>query len=134
MKDLTSFDVPHDLLIKDLGVDQTIQKGHPVKLHPLQSAAGLHDFHDPMRPLETATLSVNKRRAEERREWLALAVETYRRWHENPRKTDRVAWITEKVNDGLGARSSGKRIKRNTITRNLPEIEKLAKGNDHARG
>jgi hypothetical protein len=97
MKDLTSDDVPHDLLIKDF-------------------------------------LSVNKRRAEERREWLALAVETCKRWHAKPQKTDRVAWITEKVNDGLEAHSSGKRIKRNTITRNLPEIEKLAKGNDHVKG
>ena len=40
---LYSDDVPHSLLIKDLGVDQTMTKGHPVEVMITPQQAG--DFH-----------------------------------------------------------------------------------------
>jgi cytochrome c oxidase subunit 2 len=40
---LFSDDVPHSLLIKDLGVDQTITKGHPVEIRIAPQQIG--DFH-----------------------------------------------------------------------------------------
>lgn len=40
---LYSDDVPHSLLIKELGVDQTVSKGHPIELTITPRQTG--DFH-----------------------------------------------------------------------------------------
>jgi hypothetical protein len=73
-----------------------------------------------------AFVSVNNSRMKRREEWLTLAVKACQKLKSRPQKADRVAWITSEVNTGLEALRSRERIKRNTITRNLTEIEKRA--------
>jgi hypothetical protein len=77
----------------------------------------------------SAMVSVADSRKARRDKWLKLAVDAVTRWEETPQKQDRIEWIKNAVNKGLPLMD---RIKRNTITRNLKEIENRAKGDEHA--
>lgn len=61
--------------------------------------------------------------------WFARAVDAYLEFDRQPRraKSDRVEFIKKRVNDGLSALH---KIKRNTITRNLANIQAAAVGRD----
>jgi hypothetical protein len=78
----------------------------------------------------SATLAVEKSRVARRKVWFDLAVKALQEWDTKPRKADHVAWITERVNEGLPKYLD--HIKRNTITRNLTEIEEHAREDKHA--
>ena len=80
----------------------------------------------------TAIKAVKESRKRQRDEWLILAVDACARWDAMSRKPsgiDRIPWITEEVNKKLRLVN---RIKRQTITRNLSEIEKQARERNHA--
>jgi hypothetical protein len=79
-----------------------------------------------------AVLSVQKSRAALRERWFTLAVQALQKWNAKPRRagnTGRAVWIAEEVNKGLRRVD---RISKNTITRNLSEIEECAKEKKHA--
>ncbi len=80
----------------------------------------------------TATKATERSRKQQRDKWLNLAVDACARWDamsRKPRGIDRIPWITEQVNGKLALVN---RIKRQTITRNLSEIEMKVRERNHA--
>jgi hypothetical protein len=80
----------------------------------------------------TAIKATGESRKQQRDNWLKLAVDACALWNamgRKPRGIDRVQWITVQVNEKLALVN---RIKRQRITRNLSEIEKLVRERNHA--
>ncbi len=79
----------------------------------------------------TAAKATERSRKQQRDNWLNLAVDACARWDAMSRKPrfDRIQWITEEINKKL---RWANRIKRQTITRNLSEIEKQVRERNHA--
>jgi hypothetical protein len=87
----------------------------------------VHGWHCPKCSKTSATArSVKNTRREQRERWFGLAVKSFQDWNRKPHRstTDRIDWITAKVNERLPLREQ---IKRNRISRNLTAIEKKAR-------
>ncbi len=80
-----------------------------------------------------AMVTTKDNRGEKHDKWFDLAVHACARFDamvQKPR-TERIVWITEQVNEKLALVN---RIKRNTISHNLREIEKQVRERNHAKG
>lgn len=91
---------------------------------------------DKCRNSAAAQAATDAKRNQFREQWFALAVDAYRGYRSKPRRSthDVSAYLTEQVNKRLPYST---RIKRNTITRNLKEIQNRVelKGEDrNAKG
>ena len=78
-----------------------------------------------------ARAATQKTRKDFHERWFRLAVNAYRDFENHTRRAnnDKVQFITKRVNDGLPALY---KIKRNTITRNLAEIQAEVERRKHA--
>jgi hypothetical protein len=74
------------------------------------------------RSIAPAARSTSRSRLRRRTAWFSVAVEEFQNW--NPKKGDRITWLTARVN---ARQSRFDQIKRNTISLNIRKIEASAK-------